>query len=215
MQRKIGDDIFAAYQSALAGIRATERGQQPIKPSDSYLLHDVSLILMDCALRPEECYRLQWEQIRESCLHVDHGKTPNARRAIPLTTRSQEVLRYSRECSNSSWVFPAATQSGHIEQSTLRDQHRKACALTEISYFPFYTFRHSCLTKWSQHMDPYTLAYFAGHTDFGTTRRYVHPSLESGRAAMERANMAWGRHSSGHTAPTDISTTKEITPLVQ
>jgi len=28
---------------------------------------------------------------------------------------------------------------------------------------PFYTFRHTCLTRWSPHMDPYTLAYFAGH----------------------------------------------------
>jgi hypothetical protein len=31
------------------------------------------------------------------------------------------------------------------------------------------------------------MAYFAGHRDFGTTRRHVHPNLESGKAAMERA----------------------------
>jgi hypothetical protein len=32
-------------------------------------------------------------------------------------------------------------------------------------------------------MDPYTLAYVAGHSDFATTRRYVHPNLEHGREA--------------------------------
>ena len=36
-------------------------------------------------------------------------------------------------------------------------------------------------------MDPYTLAYIAGHSDFATTKRYVHPQMENVRAAMERA----------------------------
>ena len=39
-------------------------------------------------------------------------------------------------------------------------------------------------------MDPYTLAYLAGHSDFATTRRYVHPRTETVLAAMERAHEA-------------------------
>jgi site-specific recombinase XerD len=35
-------------------------------------------------------------------------------------------------------------------------------------------------------MDPYTLAYLAGHSDFSTTRRYVHPQADTVRAALER-----------------------------
>jgi hypothetical protein len=35
-------------------------------------------------------------------------------------------------------------------------------------------------------MDRYSLAYFAGRTSFVTNRRYVHPNLGTGRAAMER-----------------------------
>ena len=76
-----------------------------------------------------------------------------------------------------------------MEQSTLGKRHRKACDLAGIGRLPFYTFRHTCLTRWSSHMDPYTLAYFAGHSDFGTTRRYVHPNTDTGRAAMERARV--------------------------
>ncbi len=39
----------------------------------------------------------------------------------------------------------------------------------------------------------------AGHSDFATTRSYVHPNLETGREAMERTRGAQGRPNSGHT----------------
>jgi integrase len=37
------------------------------------------------------------------------------------------------------------------------------------------------LTRWANILDPYTLAYLAGHSDFATTRRYVHPNLNTAR----------------------------------
>jgi hypothetical protein len=88
-----------------------------------------------------------------------------------------------KSVANSEWVFPVSTKSGHIGQSSLKKRHAKACALAGLEHLPPYTFRHTCLTRWASHMDPYTLAYFAGHSDFGTTRRYVHPNLESGKGA--------------------------------
>jgi len=36
-------------------------------------------------------------------------------------------------------------------------------------------------------MDPFTLAYLAGHSDISITKRYVHPEDGTVRAAMERA----------------------------
>jgi integrase len=66
----------------------------------------------------------------------------------------------------------------------------------------FYTFRHTCLPRWSAYLDPYTLAYFAGHSDFSTTSRYVHPNLNTAREAMERARNAQGGHTIGHTDET-------------
>jgi integrase len=62
--QSIGAGILDGYQRALEGIRATARDQQPVAPSDPYLLRDASTILLDCALRPEECFRLRWENIR-------------------------------------------------------------------------------------------------------------------------------------------------------
>ena len=39
-------------------------------------------------------------------------------------------------------------------------------------------------------MDPCTLAYLAGHSDFATARRYVHPRTATVLDAMERAQKA-------------------------
>ena len=86
-----------------------------------------------------------------------------------------------------------------MEKSTLKKQHRKALKLAKVEAFTFYTLRHTCLTRWSVHMDPYTLAYLAGHSDFSTTKRYVHPQADTIRAAMERGRGAKGGHSFGYS----------------
>jgi integrase len=179
-----------AHKRALKGIRATKRGQHPAKPEDPFQLRDVATVLLDQGIRPEECHRLEWEQIRDGAMHIPFGKSVNARRSIPLTSRVAALLDVRKAAATSPWVFPARTTSGHIEQSSLKKQHPKACKMAGIDYFPLYTFRHTCLTLWSGYMDPYTLAYFAGHSDFATTRRYVHPNLDKGREAMERARAA-------------------------
>jgi len=196
----IGDNIQESYRHALKGIRATTRGEQPNEPEDPFLLRDVATILIDCGLRPEECFRLRWEHVRDGAAHVPFGKTENARRTIPLTERTAAVLDMRRAAAKTPWVFPALTRSGHIEKSALKKQHPKACKLSNVANFPLYTFRHTCLTRWAAYMDPYTLAYLAGHSDFSTTRRYVHPQAHTVREAMERARSGQSGHRNGHTA---------------
>lgn len=199
----IGTTAIEAYQRALVGIRAMERGEQPIQPEDPYRMRDVATLLIDCGLRPDECFRLRWENIREGALHILFGKTASARRVIPLSQRAEALIQMRSTAARSTeWVFPAATRSGHIEKSTLKRQHSNACELAKITPFPLYTFRHTCLTRWAAYMDAYTLAYLAGHSDFSTTRRYVHPQAHTVREAMERARKGQGGHNSGHSAET-------------
>ena len=195
----VGEAIQQAYLSALEGIRATMRGEHPIAPADPFRLRDVAMVLLDCGLRPDECFRLRWEHVRDGALHVPFGKTENARRTIPLTPRLAALIEMRRAVASGEWVFPAPTRSGHMEKSTLKKQHPKAYQIAKVEAFPLYTFRHTCLTRWAEYMDPFTLAYLAGHSDFSTTRRYVHPQAETVRAAMERARSARGRHNSGHS----------------
>ena len=194
----LGFKALAMYERALQGITATRRGQMPVKPRDPFLLRDVSTILADCCIRPEECFRLRWENVQDDVIEITHGKTKNARRRVPLSGRAASILNLRREAFSGDWVFPAPTKSGHIEPSTVRGQHAKACAHAKLTHFPLYTFRHTCLTRWAPHMDPWTLAYLAGHSNMATTKRYVHPQLENTRLAIERARNAQGGHSSGH-----------------
>jgi len=109
-----------------------------------------------------------------------------------------------------------AQRSSHLRASNAARQTFRADrdCIAELEQFPFYTFRHTCLTRWSLHMDPYTLAYFAGHSDFSTTRRYVHPKLETGRDAMERAAGAHPGHSSGHSAELANQTEERESALI-
>jgi integrase len=194
-----GTATLVAYEDALVGIRASLRGEIPIKPRDPFMLRDAATILLDCGIRPEECFRLRWENYQNGVIEITHGKTDNARRRIPLSQRVQSILEMRRGHIEGPWIFPAPTKSGHIEPSSLQRKHAQACALGEVEHFPLYTFRHTCLTRWAPFMDPWTLAYLAGHRDMSITRRYVHPQEHNTRAAMEKARVALSGHSSGHT----------------
>jgi integrase len=195
---------------------------------DAALLRDVATILLDCGLRPEESFRLRTENVRDGNLEIHFGKTENARRLIPMTARVRATLDIRLSKANGSgWVFPAQTKSGHIEPSSLKKQHAKAASeATRIlrqetqdpkrafAGFELYTLRHTCLTRWAPHMDPWTLAYLAGHSNMNITKRYVHPQEQTIRAAMERAQDAQTGHTFGHTSnPVERSATPE-TPAV-
>ncbi len=109
------------------------------------------------------------------------------------------MIEMSGTGGNGEWVFKPQTKSGHVEKSSMRKHHKKVCNLAEIASFPLYSFRHTCLTRWAAHMDPYTLAYLAGHSDFATTKRYVHPQAHTILEAVERARRTADGHSFGHS----------------
>jgi integrase len=84
--------IHQAYEEALQVVRAVVRGEQPIKP-DAFLLRDVATILIDGGFRPEECYRLKWENVRDAGINVDHGKGRGSRRRVPALSAYAASLR--------------------------------------------------------------------------------------------------------------------------
>jgi integrase len=121
-------------------------------------------------------------------------------------------MEMRRAAANGQWVFPASTRSGHIEKSSLKKQHPKAYKLAGVAAFTFYTFRHT--SRWAAYMDPYTLGYFAGHGDFSTTRRYVHPQVHTITEAIERARNAQGGHRNGHKNETAAEGPKPSTATI-
>lgn len=76
----LGKSILDSCQRALGGIRATQRGDDPIEPRDPFLLRDVTTLLIHCGLRPEECFRLSWKHVQDGAVDIPSAKpkTPGA-----------------------------------------------------------------------------------------------------------------------------------------
>jgi len=141
----VGDQIQASYQHALEGIRATMRSEQPIKPEDPFLLRDVTTLLIDCGLRPDECFRLRWEHVREEAVHVPFGKTENARRTIPLTLRmaavSGDAPRVSEDrmgvsCTNQKRAYRKIQSEEATRKGVQAGEGPRLCAVHIPSYLP-------------------------------------------------------------------------------
>jgi integrase len=159
------------------------------------LIASIATVLIDSGLRPEECFRLRWDYVnfvngRHGTILVPHGKTPSARRVVPMTPRvrsSVETRWINAGRPDEGWVFPSETQSGHVEPSTLRSQHRNALRASGVRQFVLYTLRHTFLTRLGESgCDVWTLARIAGHSTIGISARYVHPSEDAVLSAMLR-----------------------------
>ena len=168
-------------------------------------LASIATVLADTGMRPEESFRLGWENVtwlngRNGALLVTHGKTAAARRDIPMTPRVRAVLESRWNAAGKpeeGFVWPAPTRSGHVEPSSLRKQHANAFrAIAEeaakrsqrpVRPFVLYSFRHSFLTRLGQSgCDVWTLARVAGHSSIGISARYVHPSEDAVLDAISR-----------------------------
>jgi integrase len=94
------------------------------------------------------------------------------------------------------WIWNVPTQSGHIEPSSLKKQHRKALRDSGVREFVLYSLRHTFLTRLGESgCDAWTLARIAGHSSISISARYVHPSEDAVLCAVEKL----GRHRIGHT----------------
>jgi integrase len=119
----LGHQLTDAYARALQGIRAVKRGEQPRQPDD--LLRHVATLLIDCALRPEECFRLKWQDsTRDGAIEIHTGTGRGSRRRIPASKRVLDVLEM-RRASATSEGFPGTHQERphrrvHVEKTACR-----------------------------------------------------------------------------------------------
>ncbi len=149
------------------------------------LIKDVATIIFDCGLRPEELYRLNTENVQEDFLVIYYGKGKGSRRRIPMSGRVQEIIDRRLKVGG-PWIFPAEKNpKQHINQSSIKKQHTRAIKESGVAFFVPYSLRHTCITRWSKKVDAYTLHYLAGHTDWKTTSRYVHPDEDRLRQILK------------------------------
>jgi integrase len=194
-------------------LKGENRRERVVTPEEEALylaavsepLGSIATVLVDSGMRPEECFRLSWENIvwvngRHGTMRITHGKTSAARRMLPMTPRVRKILESEWEAAGKpqdGWVWPAPTRSGHIEPSSLRKQHAKAFKVIAeeakknsrkpVRPFVLYSLRHTFLTRLGQSgCDAWTLARIAGHSTIAISSRYVHPSDEGVLDAMAK-----------------------------
>jgi len=177
-------------------------------------LASIATILIDSGLRPEECFRLRWENLRllsgrNGALLVTHGKTAAARRVVPMTPRVRAIFESRWDAAGKpgeGWVFPAMrARCGHVIANTIYEPHLKAIKDTGVRPFVLYSLRHTFLTRLGESgCDVWTLARIAGHSSTTMSGRYVHPGESAVLDAIERL----GSYKTGYTGKKRLSPRK-------
>lgn len=154
-------------------------------------LQDVTLIMVETGMRPEEVCRLERRNVHldKGYIFNPFGKTKAARRKLPLSRRAAEVLRRRLENTKGEYVFPGSRygndSSKHIVK--LNNGHRLAVTRSGVKSFRLYDLRHTFATRAAEAgVDLVTLAALLGHSRVQMVMRYAHPTEEHQFNAMKK-----------------------------
>lgn len=157
-------------------------------------LYDLGRLMLQQGCRPEELMVLkkQHVNIEKRQMLIVAGKTRAARRTLNLTDESVAILEPRLAVGNTQWVFPSDRKQGR-PISKLQGPHDRVCREAEVS-FVIYDLRHTFATRMiDSGANLPTVAAILGHSNLRTISRYVHPSAESQREAMEKYDAAQNR----------------------
>ena len=152
-------------------------------------LHDVATIIVETGMRPEEVYTIRKENVHldQRYLFVPNGKTRYARRNVPLTVATIETLKRRMLSAEGPFLFG---KRGHPNKpiGPICWDHRKTLRATKIRpAFRLYDFRHTFGSRSAMAgVDLATLKELLGHSNISITMRYVHPTPEHKRAAVDK-----------------------------
>lgn len=171
-----------------AGTRLPTKKHSPIKGVNYTFqpLRDVLLLMLDAGMRPAEIFRMRWEHVLwdRFSICVPKGKSEKAARFVPLSDRIREALAVRCNNQTTGWVFPADSESGHLE--TVQKQFKAARTLAGIpNNVVLYCARHTFATN-ALDATGNVAAVMAvmGHSKVQMVMRYQHPELDSLREAM-------------------------------
>jgi integrase len=124
---------------------------------------------------------------------IRKGKSKAAKRTLDMTSESRKILE-RRMAGDSPWIFPSVRKRG-CQIGRINSAHDTVVAEAAkegviIDWVP-YDFRHTFATRIAQGgkeggVDLVTLAALLGHESIHLVKKYVHPTAEHKRAAMER-----------------------------
>jgi integrase len=151
------------------------------------VLYDVAKLMLLTGCRPEEVTSLPQcaVDLKARQMTIRGGKSRAAKRTLDLVDEAVWILK-RRLRTPGEWVFPSDRKKGaHITK--LNSQHDEACREAGVS-FVLYDLRHTFATRMLTEVgtDVGTLAKIMGHANLRTLQRYIHPTSEAQKSAMER-----------------------------
>lgn len=150
---------------------------------------DVVTLMVETGLRPEEVYRIQGEDVHldKHYLFIPKGKTRFARRNVPLTEAATEVLKRRLASAEGIYLFPHR-RDPNLPLTSVKKAHTQAIKQAGIQpRFRLYDYRHTFGSRAAMAgVDLPTLKELMGHSNISTTMRYVHPTPEHKRNAVEK-----------------------------
>jgi integrase len=159
-------------------------------------LNDLSRLMLGTGLRVGETITLQWPNIhlepvngaKFGYLHVQDGKSRNAKRNVPLTPDVRAMLETRKATATGLWVFSNGEGIGPLSGSTVSHQHTELRRKLKFPEgFVVHSFRHTMLTRLgASGTDVFTIKKLAGHSSVTVSEKYAHPTPESLERAFER-----------------------------
>lgn len=158
-------------------------------------LRDIALTILDCGLRTSEALKLEWRYVhlepapgaKYGYIHIERGKSRNAKRNVPLTDRVAAMLLGRSLESQSVCVFPSETGRPYRVTSVDHDHAEVRAALGMPAEFVIYSLRHTYGTRLGEAgADAFAIMRLMGHSSITVSQRYVHPSPEALERAVER-----------------------------
>jgi integrase len=163
-------------------------------------LRDAAVILLDCGLRVGELLRLKWSDVclepvadmPYGCLRILRGKSRNAPRELPITSRVRAILETRQAGNKSPFVFTNESGSGPLSVFTLEAQHARIRKILKLDGAVIHSFRHTCATRLGEDgLDAVAIMHFMGHGSLSVSQRYVHKTaamIARAGAALEARN---------------------------
>lgn len=154
-----------------------------------YPLRHAAVLVLDLGLRPTEAVSLLKTDIFDIYVRIREGKSANAKRTVPLTSRARlHIEELFALWPDSPLLFPGLQKEKHLTVWALDHLHaelRKRYGWT--TEFILYSFRHTFGTRLAESgANPHDIKKLMGHSSITVSERYIHPTPDHIIVAMRR-----------------------------
>jgi integrase len=153
------------------------------------LLRDVATLMLETGMRPQEVFTIRRENVHLGgpYLFLPSGKTLYARRNIPLTEAGVRILKRRMGKARGAYLFWHKSDPNR-PLTTVQKAHEDAISKGGFrTPFRLYDLRHTFGSRSAMAgVDLATLKELMGHSHISITMRYVHPTPQHKREAVEK-----------------------------